>query len=70
MLRLSDSVICRKRFYNQSGGSILQLWDTAGIQNTPSSVYKQNLFILSWLSDLVVCSPSLYIWSRGSVSQV
>ena len=31
MLRLSDFVTCRKRYYNQSvGGSISQLWKTVG----------------------------------------
>ena len=30
MLRLSDFITCRKRYYNQSGGAISQLWNTVG----------------------------------------
>ena len=29
---------------------------------------KQNLFILSGMSDIVTCSPNIYIWSIKSFS--
>ena len=62
MLRLSDSVIGRKRFIIRVGGLYFSFGTLQEdeIQNIPSSVYEQNLFVLSWLSDLVVCSTSLY----------
>ena len=41
------------------------------IKKIPSSdTNKQTLFILTWLSDFVLCGTSLYICRRVSISQV
>ena len=62
MVHLSDSVTCRKRYYKESGGLISQLWST---------VRRRNFFMLSLLSDFVVCCMNFFISGVvGSVSKV
>ena len=71
MLRLSDFVTCRKRYYEWEG-SISQFWKTVGrgnLENSLSDTNKQ-FFMMSRLSDFVVSSTNLHIWSSGFISKV
>ena len=68
MLRLSDFVTCRKRYYYKSGRGLClsfgTLWEEA-VYNIHLSDTNRQIFMLSWLSDFVVSSTNLYIWSSG-----
>ena len=69
VLHLSDFVMFRKRFYNQSGGSIglAQLWNTLEdeIWKIPSShINKQNLFYGHGWMILWHIIQFFYTWSR------
>ena len=57
---LSNFVTCRKRCYNQSVGGGLYLSFGALHLTLISKIFK-----LLLLSDFVVCSTRLYVWSNG-----
>ena len=66
--RLSDFVTCSEHFNIQSEGSISQLWNTVGRIKFKTYLHLtliSKIFMLSWLSDFVVCSTSLYICCSG-----
>ena len=68
MLHLSDFVTCRKRYYNQSRGlyiSALEHCKKMEITTCLHLTSMSNFFMLSLLSDFMVCGTSLYIWSSG-----
>ena len=60
MLRLSDFVTCRKTYYDQSRGSLSQLWNTDEIQNILTLISK--MFMLSQLSDFVVIELEIRVY--------
>ena len=62
MLRLSDFVTGRKRFYYLSRGlciSDLKHSRTMKFRICSSDISKQNLLLMSLLSDFMACSSSL-----------
>ena len=67
MLRLSNFVTCRKRYYNRSMGVYISALEHC---RKIKLITYLLLLMLSWLSDFVVCSKSLYILSSGSISKV
>ena len=72
MLRLSDFVGGRKRFYNLSGGlciSASKHCRKMKFRTHSSDTSKEILLILSRFSDFVTCSK-LNIQSEGSISQI
>ena len=65
---LSNFVTRRKRYYNQIGRGLYLSFGTIQeeeILNIPSSDTNKQIFMLSRLSDFVVCSKNLYIWLGG-----
>ena len=64
MLRLSDFGTCTERYHNQSGGSISQLWNMKFRRYLHLTLVTK-FFMLAQLTDFVVCSTSLEIWSSG-----
>ena len=63
MLRLSDFVTCTERYYNQSGGAYISALEHCRKMKFRTylhlTLFKQ-FFMLSWLSDFVVCSTSFF----------
>ena len=74
MLRLSDFVAGRKRFYNLSRGLCISASKHCGKMKFRTHIHltliKENLFILSRLSDFVTCSERFNIQSDLSISQL
>ena len=74
ILLMSDFVAARKRFYTPSRGLPLCISASkhcSKIQNTHSSnTSKQNLLILSCLSDFMTCRERFNIQSEASISQL
>ena len=68
MVRFSDFVASRKRFYNLSRGlciSALKRCRKMKFRIHLHLTLISKIFMLSQLSDFVVCSTGLYIWSSG-----
>ena len=66
MLRLSDSVIWRKKYYIIVGGvyiSALELCRKMKFRTYLHVTHLTKFFMLSRLSDFVVCSTNLYMIS-------
>ena len=70
MLRLSDFVTGRKRYYNHRQEVYISALEHCRKMKFRTYMYLHltlisNFFMLSRLNDFVVCSASLYIWSSG-----
>ena len=69
MLGLSDFITGRKRFFNLSRGLCISASKHCWKMKFRIHVhvmfhcYVHVMFMLSWLSDFVVCSTSINIWS-------
>ena len=73
MLCLSDFVICKKRYYNQSRGVCTSAFEHCRKMKFRTYLLltqEPKFFMLSWLNDFVICSTSLYILVVGSISKV
>ena len=66
MLRLSDFVTCQKDITFKVGGVYISVLEHCRKRKfrTYLDTNKQ-IFMMSRLSDVVVCSTNLYIWSSG-----
>ena len=71
MLRLSDSVTCRKKYYNQSQSCLYLSFGTLkmNFRTFLNLTLISKFFMLSRLSDFVVCGTNLYL-VVGSISKV
>ena len=72
MLRLSDFVICRKRYYNQSREVYMSALEHCRKMKFRTYLHLtliSKFLLLSWLSDSVVCSIKVFIFKIvGSIS--
>ena len=73
MLRLSDFVTCRKRYYSQSGGGGVYISALEHCRKMKFRTYLhltlfKQFFMLSRLSDFVVCSS--FFGAVGTISKI
>ena len=66
-------VTCRKRYYNQSGRVYISILEHCRKMKFGTFLHLtliSNFFMLSQLSDFVVCGTHLYIKSNESINKV